>query len=155
MNIIRDTREKYGWDFEAYPEIKVISKKLKAGDYTLEGCESKIIIERKASASEIATNLGKDYDRFCREFAAVSSLCKKYIICEFDYNELLIFPKGSKIPEAQLHRVKVSGNFLKYRASQLEEKYHVQFIFAGSRNNAEAEAVKILGEYNETENEGF
>lgn len=154
MNIIRDTREKHGWSFEAYSDTYVIDKKLNAGDYTIEGCESSIIIERKSSVTEIANNLGKDYARFCREFDKLSTRCKKYIVCEFNYNELANFPKGSNIPEALKNKIRVSGNFLKYRVLELEQKYYIKFIFAGSREQAENETFKILSDY-ETKNEDF
>jgi hypothetical protein len=155
MIIIRDTREKYGWSFEAYPDIDIIDKKLQAGDYTIQGCESSIIIERKSSVTEIANNLGKDYARFCREFDKLSTRCKKYIVCEFEYSELANFPKGANIPDALKAKIRVSGNFLKYRVLELEQKYYIKFVFAGSRDNAENETFKILSEYNETENASF
>ena len=69
MKIIRDTREKIGWEFPFYDDVEIESKKIDSGDYTTELLQNKIVIERKASTSEIANNLGRKTAkaRFYRE----------------------------------------------------------------------------------------
>jgi len=39
FSIIRDTREKEGWNFDFYSSCAIESRGLKTGDYTLEGLE--------------------------------------------------------------------------------------------------------------------
>ena len=57
MKVIRDTREKQGWDFIFYDNIDIVDQKLDCGDYTTESLKDIVVIERKASATEIANNL--------------------------------------------------------------------------------------------------
>ena len=62
FTIIKDTREKQGYTFQPsktqYHVCKgMVSRKLDTGDYSLEGLEDKICIERKASVVELANNV--------------------------------------------------------------------------------------------------
>jgi ERCC4-type nuclease len=73
--ILVDTREKNNFgiiNFFNENEIKWKSHKLDFGDYSLEvdgrSYETRIIIERKGSLDELAGNLTKGRERFCREF---------------------------------------------------------------------------------------
>lgn len=63
LTIIQDTREQRPL---AFPEAKVLVKMLKTGDYSLEGFEDRVTIERK-SLSDLLGSLGSDRDRFMRE----------------------------------------------------------------------------------------
>ena len=108
MIILRDTREKNGWDFSNY-DINAVDKKLHSGDYTIKGKEDIIIIERKASTGELSNNLVKDYARFCREFDRLPSDTRKIIICEFPQENISIFPLKSGIP---FNKSKISPKFL-------------------------------------------
>ena len=48
--IIRDTREKNGWNFDFYESCEaIIDQGLKTGDYTAQGLEEHLVIERKAT----------------------------------------------------------------------------------------------------------
>ena len=82
MKIIRDTREKNGWEFP-FHEVEMFSEKLDCGDYTTELLRDFVVIERKATATEIANNLGKKTAkaRFYREFDRMKDLRKAYIVC--------------------------------------------------------------------------
>ena len=54
--ILRDTREKTGWDFESFD--RCLAGKdwgLATGDYTVRGLEKDLAIERKASTGEPST----------------------------------------------------------------------------------------------------
>ena len=71
--ILIDTREKQGWNFEGFEKCEaqeVIG--LKTGDYTLEGLETSLCIERKASTGEVALNLGKKRKTFEAEMDRAS-----------------------------------------------------------------------------------
>jgi ERCC4-type nuclease len=57
LKICRDTREKKGkWDFSEYKDVEIIDKALHVGDYTLQGLESFVAVERKANIEEIYSN---------------------------------------------------------------------------------------------------
>ena len=58
--VIKDTREQDGWFFSPYDKCSGMEVgTLNTGDYTLEGFEDVVCIERKASVSEVAMNLRK------------------------------------------------------------------------------------------------
>ncbi len=54
FNIIVDTREQQPWNFKTYGTV---SQKLDTGDYSIEGLENLVAIERKKSVNEFATNI--------------------------------------------------------------------------------------------------
>jgi ERCC4-type nuclease len=67
--LIIDTREKQPWDFEADDAFEeVIYRKLDGGDYSIEGLEDIIVIERKASADELFLNFSQQKKRITAEF---------------------------------------------------------------------------------------
>ena len=72
FKIIKDTREQEGYTFEPsssrYHKCEgMVVRKLDTGDYSLEGLEDKVCIERKASVVEFANNVGHDAVRFAKE----------------------------------------------------------------------------------------
>ena len=79
FNVIRDTREqKNFWLFANYDEVvNVIDQKLDTGDYTIEGLEENLCIERKHSISELAKNIAED--RFERELERMSKFYYSYL----------------------------------------------------------------------------
>ena len=87
FTIIRDTREKEGYTFEPvetrYHTCKgMVTQKLDTGDYTLEGLEDKLCIERKSSVAEFAGNVGQDRHRFMREIERMKEFPHRYIVLE-------------------------------------------------------------------------
>ena len=62
--VIKDTREQDGYTFESftgrYTSCKgMVVKKLDTGDYSLEGLEDKLCIERKGRVSELAITINE------------------------------------------------------------------------------------------------
>ncbi len=93
ITIIRDTREKedQGWMFE--PEEKLPGKiqilgtveaGLDAGDYTIQGYEDQIRIERKQGFCELFGNMSPlaHRERFEREMEKLRSIPYKYLVIE-------------------------------------------------------------------------
>jgi hypothetical protein len=113
-HIIVDTREKpsHAWHFAPSSWCAgSVSRKLDQGDYAVEGLESVVVVDRKASPSELAGNLTDD--RFARELARLSDLVEyPVIVCEFSHAALEAFPEGSDIPRSRRRFVKVKGPFL-------------------------------------------
>ena len=94
--VIKDTREQDGYTFEAftgrYTSCKgMIVEKLDTGDYSLEGLEDRLCIERKGRISELAINLGKDKARFMREIERMKEFEFRFLVLEFGYKNPLIF----------------------------------------------------------------
>lgn len=148
MQIIRDTREKIGlWSFG---EIETIERKLDSGDYSLVGYESILCIERKKSVSEVAVNIGSDSVRFNKELERMKNFPLAYLICEFSLDEVLEFPNGSNIPKRLIQQVRIGGKFILKTLSSYKEKYGIEVIYAGDRDNAIELALGIFNDITKT-----
>ena len=148
--ILKDTREKNGWDFKSFDRcIAVANWGLRTGDYTVKGLEKYLVIERKASTGELAINLGKKRNAFEDEMKRMSSFRWKYIIFEFSIDDLMNFPKNSGIPKKQRQYVRMNGKFMWKKLREYEEEYGVQLIFSYDKENAEERAMIIFDEVSE------
>jgi hypothetical protein len=132
MTIIKDTREQKGWDFSPNKYCTgMINQALKSADYSIDGLQNKVLIERKATVAEISGNL---YDkRFEAELKRMKDIPHKFVICEFLLNDLYSFPFNSGIPQNVWSKLRVSSLGLVKRLFELELKYNVHFIFAGQK----------------------
>lgn len=149
MRIIRDTREKNGWEFP-FHEVEMFSEKLDCGDYTTELLRDFVVIERKATATEIANNLGKKTAkaRFYREFDRMKDLRKAYIVCEFSESDVYTFPHNSGMSQAQIAKVRMNGNYLRKLMSQIEYDYNnIEVVFCSNRENAEEFTYDTLSQW--------
>lgn len=134
--VIRDTREQKGWQFDAEEFSKCICigtrvDTLKTGDYTLVGYESVLCVERKGSVAEIATNL---WDKaFERELERMSVFKHRFIVCEFPFEDVVRFPIGSKIPPARRDLMRITPQFLVMRLNEILLIHQTPIIFAGPK----------------------
>lgn len=143
--IIVDTREQQPLEFGAYKDCEgSISKALKVGDYSIEGMEDLICIERKASTIEIARNLGTDSARFYRELEKMKNFQHRFIICEFTMDELIRYPVDSNVPSAILKKIKMGGKILLKKMLEITMDYNVQVIYVGNRENSRLIVGSIL-----------
>lgn len=143
ITIIQDTREKTPWDFTFYGlDTKV--KTLKTGDYTVEGYEDQIFIERKKSTGELAMNLGKKSKQFFAELERAKGMRHKYIVCEFPEENLACFPEKSGIPQKLISKVRMSTNFILLSLSKIRNQYGVNIIFANNPTDAEHAVINII-----------
>ncbi len=139
--IIRDSQEKANyWDWSTTSEFSgTVTRSLKTGDYTLEGYEDIFSIERKASTGEIAKNVTEA--RFERELDRLDKLPHSFLICEFDFDDLLSFPTRSGIPQRYWHKLRVTSNFLVKRMTEIDLNHKVKIIYAGSLGQERAEII--------------
>lgn len=143
--IIKDTRERDGWTFEPYQKCKgMIDHVLKTGDYSIVGMEEIVCIERKASSSEIAINVGSDRVRFYKELERMRAIPHKFIICEFSCSDLLRFPDGAGIPKNKLPMIKMTGRTIMKFLIEIQMEYNVQILFCDNPSNAFTTAFSIL-----------
>lgn len=144
MNILQDTREKMPWDFTPYEFCTAQTvQKLSAGDYVIDGSNI-IVIDRKHRVSELATNLVKYRDRFERELERMQEYTYRYILCEFTYRQLLLFPKGAGMSKYMEKKVRAKGKYLAYCTHRLSEQYNVEFIFCDNRQASLEKAMELL-----------
>lgn len=145
FDIIRDTREKddFAWRFSLSKTINnIIIKKLDTGDYAIDGMIDKLCIERKCSTTEIANNIKEA--RFYRELDRMAIYPHKYIICEFDFSDILIFPKNSGMSRAVMEKIRMSPNYIIMKMSEIQIKYNIPVIYAGSSENAQIIAGSLM-----------
>jgi len=148
FKLIVDTREKKPFDFIGIHN-RTISRKLDTGDYSIEGYEDKITIDRKATSAELAICLGSAKVRFYKELERMRSFDEAYIVCAFPLSHIHCFPTHSGIPRKFQRRVRIKPAFLLKSIREIEEEYGVEFIFCEDRDMAEYETYSILKNYYE------
>jgi len=136
-NVIKDTREQDGWFFKPFgPCVGMIEQKLDTGDYSIQGLEDKICIERKGCVEELALNLGQGKDRFLREIERMEAFPHKFIVCEFTAEELMKFPKSTRIPIKNKASVKITGRYMIKCLIEFQLHHGVHIVFCGDKYNA-------------------
>jgi ERCC4-type nuclease len=154
FTIIKDTREKQGYTFEAsrtkYHVCKgMVVRKLDTGDYSLEGLEDKVCIERKASVVELANNVGVSSRRFMAEIERMKEFPHKFLILEFSLTDLMNFPEGSDVPEKEIKNLKITNKYMLRFLMELQINHNVNVIFCDSKKNAKWTVLSILKRVNE------
>ncbi len=139
FTIIIDTREQQPWTFDNYAKAH---KKLDTGDYSIEGLEHLLTIERKKSSSEFATNIVES--RFKDVVMRLSQFKYSFLLLEFDLEDLLIYPIGSTVPKRMWDKVKITPSFLIKNIIELQLNHNIKVIFCGSASNAEKIAEFIF-----------
>lgn len=148
--VIKDTREQDGWFFSKYDKCAGMDVgTLHTGDYTLEGFEDVVCIERKACASEIAMNLGKKKGAFNAEMERMKDFPFSFLVCEFDMEDVLKYPEGSRVPNKLRSKVRVTGKYLLKCLLEFQIWYDTKIIFCGNKNNAFLVCNSIFKRLNE------
>lgn len=99
MRVVVDTREQQPWTFEdpACGAIETTRAKLEAGDYSVEGLERRVSIERKSLGDWVGTVI-RDRARFYRELAALRAYEFRAVIIEAGVREILAGRYASATP---------------------------------------------------------
>ncbi len=148
--VVRDTREQQGYFFKKFNTCQgTVQRKLDTGDYSILGMEEKVCIERKASVSEIALNLGKGKYAFYNEVERMREYEHKFIICEFSMEDVMKFPEGANIPKELKNKVKITGKYILRCLMEFAVFNDVHVIFAGSERGAFDLTSSLLKRINE------
>lgn len=139
FTIIIDTREQQPWSFDHYT---VANKKLDAGDYSIEGLEEVLSIERKKSVNEIANNIVES--RFKDAIARLAQHKYSFLLLEFDIGDVLQYPIGSSLPKRLWDKVKIKPAFIMKHILDWQVKHDIKVIFCGNSSDAEKVAEYIL-----------
>lgn len=134
--VLRDTREKAnsGWLWEPSKFSDGTERTaLKTGDYTIEGFEDVLCIERKATVEELAMNLTEK--RFFDELERMSKFKFKFLILEFTLTDVDLYPESCDLPQTVKNKIQMRGKFIIHKLTEIQLKYGVQVVFAGNRNN--------------------
>ena len=154
FKIIKDTREKQGYTFAAsrtkYHVCKgMVNRKLDTGDYSIEGLEDKVCIERKASVVELANNVGISRKRFEAEIERMKEFPHKFLVLEFSLTDLMDFPEGSDVPNSEIKKLRVTNKYMLRFLMEMQINHNVNVIFCDSKKNAKWTVLSILKRINE------
>lgn len=144
FNIIIDTREQKPW---AFAECNTIRKKLDTGDYSIEGLEHILCIERKNSVSEIANNISES--RFKDELNRMQNYLYKFILLEFSLDDVLQYPKGSNLPPRVWSKIKIRPAYILKFLTELQIYHDIHILFCDNPESAEQMAFSIIKRVNE------
>lgn len=134
FTVLRDSKEHegHGWLFPADPESGCLGttvKGLPTGDYSLEGFEKVVSIERKRNTGEFAMNASQD--RFERELARLQEFPVRFVVLEFTLDDIWNFPANSGIPRSKWRFLRTTPDFLLKRLVELSSTYEVPFVPCG------------------------
>jgi hypothetical protein len=139
FTILIDTREQNPWEFGAHTTSR---EKIDTGDYTIEGMADLLCIERKQSVSEIANNITEK--RFPAFLERMSEIPHRFMLFEFDLEDVYEFPVGSDIPKRMWDKMRVTNNYILKQISLFHINYGIHTVFCGDADNAEKMAVRIM-----------
>lgn len=139
FTIIVDTREQQPWEFK---EHAVSHRKLDTGDYSIEGLEHLLCIERKKSISEFANNIVES--RFKDVIMRMSQLKYSFLLLEFELEDVMIYPIGSTVPKRMWDKIKITPSFLIKNILDLQLQHNIKVIFCGNTTNATKIAEYIM-----------
>jgi len=136
FTIIRDSREKKGcgWSFKASANCDgMVIKKLDTGDYSIEGYEDLIMVERK-TIPDLWGSLGQWRERFMKEMDRALEFPVRYLIIEGTLSDI---NKGFRYS-------KLRPEFILASLISLEVKYGIHVIFTNKRKDIARTYVRKL-----------
>lgn len=150
FTVIKDTREQEGYYFSKFNTCAgMIDQKLDTGDYSIQGLEDKICVERKGCVEELAINLGSKKQTFLREIERMESFPHKYLVLEFGLDDLIKFPKETRIPIKNKSSVKITGKYMLKCLIEFELYNDVHVLFCGDKHTAFLAVSSIFKRINE------
>lgn len=150
FTVIKDTREQEGYFFSKFNTCAgMIEHKLDTGDYSIQGMEDKICIERKGCVEELAQNLGSKKTTFMKEIERMEPFPHKYLVLEFSLEELIKFPKETRIPIKNKSAVKITGRYMLKCLIEFEIYNDIHILFCGDKKNAFLAVSSIFKRINE------
>jgi len=141
ISVIVDTKEKQPWTFDNDTQnISTKSHKLKTGDYSIEGLEEVLCIERKKSVAEFAQNITQA--RFENELIRMEQYKYRFIILEFDLRHIDDFP--ANLPLKVRQKIKITSSYIMRRISEIQIHNQIDVIPCSNRTYAEFVATNII-----------
>lgn len=134
--VVVDTREQqplFAVASEGDKDVKeYVSKKVDAGDYTVDEIPNLVTVERKKHGKELWSNFVLEKDRFMREVERLMKYEHRYIVIEQTYDEFLNPKSWSFINPYQkrFQAMATVEGWLIY----LQHAHNIKFIFAGKKN---------------------
>jgi hypothetical protein len=131
--ILVDTREQQPWIFYDSDKINGSKKqKLDTGDYTIDGMEHLLVVERKKSPSELYVNFGVESKRFWAELDRMKKFKYKFLFMEFMPEDIYEYPV---IARRMGRECRLSPDFIFSRITKLQIEYDIHCVFLGDIND--------------------
>lgn len=99
--IVRDTGEKkvrFPWTLHHMPDVNLIGRHLKTGDFTVDGYEDLLMLERKDSIDELAGNFTKGRPQFERLFQRAQKHLIRRLIVKGSLSDIFDHNYRSNLP---------------------------------------------------------
>ena len=146
FTIVIDTREQAPYTFDSInPKPNTITLGLKTGDYSLDGFEDRITIERK-SLSDLYGSVGMGRDRFEREIARMVDMYFAAVVIEADWKTIIQNPPV---------RSKMSPKSVLATICAWMQRYRVHWIACPNRMFAEKITYRLLDRWYRDEETGL
>lgn len=150
FTVIKDTREQDGYFFNAFNTCAgMIEHKLDTGDYTIQGLEDKICVERKGCVEELAVNLGQKKYAFMDEIKRMEPFAHKFLILEFSLEDLIKFPDETRIPVKNKASLKITGKYMLKCLMEFQLYNNIHIIFCGNKRTAFLTVSSLFKRINE------
>ena len=134
MIVIQDTRERTPWLFDEIAGVaEVRVQTMATGDYTLDGHEHIVCVERK-SLADFAGSVTRGHDRFYRELERMQAFPVRAVIVECSVRRVA----NNK------YRSKLSPKALMAHAMTITFERQIPVLFAGSRYEAQVLAFTMF-----------
>ena len=134
FNVIQDSREQIPFEFSSSKINEVITRKLSTGDYSIDGLEHLLCIERKMSVGEFYKNITEK--RFWAEMGRMQTYEYRFLIFEFSASDVEMFPYGSDLPKNVINKLKISSAYLMKCIARIQVEYGIHVVFGGDRDNS-------------------
>lgn len=121
--IVVDTREQLPYTFP-----RTVSRALQAGDYSIDGLEDRVAVERK-SLPDLFGSVGKGRDRFRREWERLAKMERAAVVIEASLSDVRCSPPAY----SAMHPRAVVQTLIAWSV-----RYDVHVVFAGSRRFGQA-----------------
>ena len=144
FTILVDTKEKQPWVFLDSAVQDVVFQHIETGDYTVEGYEELLCIERKKSIAELAGNIHQD--RFTRELQRMTEFPYRYIVVESSFEHVVNYPFMEGLPPKIERKLQVRGKYLVKCFARLQVKYGINIIYCGNKERAQLMALYLMKE---------
>lgn len=158
FTVIRDTREKpaHGWSFDpdSYCAGTLVSK-LDTGDYSVQGLEDIVAIERKETIQEFARNCVEKRWGDCMR--RLKDIEHAYILLEFTEDCVNRYPHSARVPPHVRRKMcwpktgkpRIAVKYI-WKVINTAREYGIDVQFCGDAVTAEKEAYRIMRDVYET-----
>jgi hypothetical protein len=94
-------------------------------------------------------NLGRKKKPFQEEMERMKDFQFSFLICEFDMDDVLKYPEGSRVPHKARSKVRVTGKYLLKCLMEFQIWYDTKIIFCGDKKNSFLVCNSIFKRLNE------